>query len=136
VLDDNHPRNGQAPGSVNGDILVADNAFTANNAPCLGHPAIQGAGLLLIGTRNTTVVRNTMTANRGAQALSGGMVLVSAVPFGGLDEGSDVIAHNALVGNAPFDVTWDSRGGDIAFSDNICGTSSPAQLCTEDSDRG
>lgn len=130
VLDDNHPQDGQPPGSVNGDIVIAGNAFMANNAPCLGKPPIQGAGLLLIGTRHTTVVDNTVTANRGAQALSGGIVLVSAVPFGGLDEGSDLIAHNSLAGNAPLDLMWDQHGSDIAFSRNICGTSSPAQFCT------
>jgi Right handed beta helix region len=129
VLDDNHPQDGQPPGSVNGDIVIAGNHLTANNAPCLGHPAIQGTGLLMVGTRNTTVVHNTVTANSGAQALSGGIVLVSAVPFGGLDEGSDVIAHNSLAGNAPMDVMWDQHGSDVAFSGNHCGTSSPAPLC-------
>jgi hypothetical protein len=130
VLDDNHPQDGQPPGAVNGDIAIAGNSFTANNAPCLGHPPIQGAGLVLIGSRNTAVVHNTVTANRGAQPLSGGIVLVSAVPFGGLDEGSDVIADNSVAASAPFDLTWDQQGSDIVFPANRCGTSSPAPLCT------
>jgi hypothetical protein len=129
VLDDNHPIDGVSPGSVIGDILVADNVFTANNAPCLGNPPIQGAGLLLIGTQNTTVVGNRATANRGAQTLSGGIVLISAVPYGGLNEGSDVIAHNSASGNSPFDMTWDSRGANVVFLANRCGAASPAGLC-------
>jgi hypothetical protein len=129
LLDDNHPQDGQPPGTVNGDITIARNAFTANNVLCSGHPTIQGAGLLMIGTRHTLVVGNAVTANNGAQPLSGGIVLVSAVPFGGLAEGSDTIMHNTLTGNTPDDLSWDGNGSGIAFRANQCGTCAPAQLC-------
>jgi hypothetical protein len=134
VLDDNTPDDGQPAGSVNGDVSVTGGQFTGNNELCPAvagytQPTIQGTGLLLVGTRHTVVSGNMVTGNVGSQTTSGGIVLLSAAPFGGLDEGWDTISGNSAHGNQPANILWDEQGTDVTFTGNSCGTSVPAALC-------
>ncbi|HEX5404368.1 MAG TPA: right-handed parallel beta-helix repeat-containing protein [Pseudonocardiaceae bacterium] len=130
VLDDNHPDDGQA--GPFGDIAIAGNTLSANNEVCPGNrrqPNIQGTGIAMVGTTNTAVTGNTVTGNTGADLLSGGIVLQSAVQFGGLDEGNVAITGNTVTGNGPDDLSWDGNGTGVTMSANTCGTSSPAGMC-------
>lgn len=132
LLDDNQPNDGQP---VNyGNIAIAGNTLSNNNDTCPavsseGQPTIQGTGLLMLGTSTTVVTGNTVNGNVGQQALSGGIVLDSAAPFGGIDETNDVISANNAHNNGPVDLRWDQKGTGISYSHNSCGTSSPGGLC-------
>ncbi|MET8771923.1 right-handed parallel beta-helix repeat-containing protein [Streptomyces sp. NPDC004658] len=121
-----------------GELLhVADNAFTANNADCPGKygfpESVQGAGVILVGTTRATVERNAVTDNTGPDRLSGGIVIVSSRVYDPADpttQGDIAITSNALRRNGPDDIVWDGVGTGITFSQNACGTSSPAGLCS------
>jgi hypothetical protein len=132
LLDDNHPNDGQP---VNyGNIAITGNTMSNNNDTCPGVPAegqptIQGTGIMLLGTSTTVVAGNTVNGNVGQQALSGGIVLDSATPFGGLDETNDVIGGNNAHNNGPVDLQWDRKGTGITYTNNSCGTSAPGGLC-------
>jgi hypothetical protein len=132
ILDDNHPDDGQPAGF--GNIAVTGNSLGHNNELCpanssLGQPEIKGTGIAMVGTTNTTVSGNSIAGNVGTDILSGGIILKSAVPFGGLAEANDTITGNTVTGNAPADLVWDGSGSQISFSHNNCGTSSPAGMC-------
>ncbi|MEU9168831.1 right-handed parallel beta-helix repeat-containing protein [Streptomyces sp. NPDC048420] len=121
-----------------GELLdVADNAFSANNADCPGQygfpEAVQGAGVILVGTTGATVEHNAISDNVGPDRLSGGVVIVSSQVYDPADptvQGDLAITANALHGNGPDDIVWDGAGSGIAFSQNSCGTSSPTGLCS------
>jgi hypothetical protein len=132
ILDDNHPDDGQPAGF--GNIAVTGNSLSHNNELCPGNsvthqPEIKGTGIAMVGTTNTTVTGNSVSGNVGTDILSGGIILKSAVPFGGLDESADTITGNTVTGNGPFDLVWDGSGTQISYSHNNCGTSTPAGLC-------
>lgn len=117
-------------------LTVADNTFTDNNANCpgaYGFPqAVQGAGVILVGATQTTVENNAVVGNSGPDPLSGGIVLATSRTFDPaetVDESSVTVKDNALSGNGPDDIKWDSLGSAITFSGNACGTSAPAGLC-------
>jgi parallel beta-helix repeat protein len=122
--------------SSSGDnITVTGNVFSANNeicagAPSINFPAIQGTGMVLIGSTRTLISGNLITGNTGDQPLSGGIALVTGQQYlGGPAEGAVVISHNRLSGNSPDDLLWDGVGSGITFTGNACSTSSPAGLC-------
>ncbi|HKN95913.1 MAG TPA: right-handed parallel beta-helix repeat-containing protein [Pseudonocardiaceae bacterium] len=132
VLYDNHPDDGQALPA--GNIAVSGNTLSADNELCPANdfshqPEIKGTGIALVGATKTAVTGNTVTGNTGTDLLSGGIVLLSAAPFGGLDESNVAITANTVTGNAPDDLHWDGNGTGVVISHNTCGTSSPAGLC-------
>ena len=79
VLDD-----GQPGGA--GNAVIAGNSVFRNNLSCAANEdrrPLQGGGILLLGATQTTVTNNSVKGNRGQQVNSGGIVVLSAAPFGG-----------------------------------------------------
>lgn len=126
VLDD-----GQPGGA--GNAAIQHNLVTRNNKFCPkggDQPFdLQGGGILLLGATNTLVAHNLVTANRGRQLNSGGIVVVSASQFHGSNPKNDLITRNSLRRNRPFDLLWDGTGTNVVFTHNHCATSSPPGLC-------
>jgi parallel beta helix pectate lyase-like protein len=112
-----------------------DNSSWANDKACAaddeGSPPLSGIGALLVGARRTTLFHNDITRNipGGPSAFSGGLVMISARPFGGLPLRHDRIVRNTITGNQQFDVTYDGSGFDNRFVGNTCNTSQPASIC-------
>ena len=127
VLDD-----GQVGGA--GNAVIRNNTVAHNNKFCAASEdtpvSTQGGGILLLGATQTLVAGNAVTANRGAQFNSGGIVVLSAQNVsGGSDPNFDTIAHNTAFGDKPADVIWDGTGTGNTFVGNHCATSLPAGLC-------
>ncbi|MDX6550763.1 MAG: hypothetical protein QOJ31_1447 [Gaiellales bacterium] len=122
------------PGGLN-HLTLWNNRSWANDAACPadeeGAPPLSGIGIGLVGAHSTVLHDNTITNNvpGGATAFSGGLVMISAKPFGGLALRHNRVAHNTLSGNSPFDIFYDGSGGDNTFTDNSCATSHPAWIC-------
>jgi nitrous oxidase accessory protein NosD len=93
--------------------------------------ATSGVGIALAGARHTRVQRNVVRGNRpgGPTDFSGGILLVSAKPFGGSNEAHNKIARNRAFGNKPDDILWDGKGKGNKFRHNRCGSSQPGGLC-------
>ncbi len=132
VWDDNQPGDGQPVD--NGNILIEGNTLADNDATCPAlpfqlQPEFQGSGLLMIGTSNTVVTHNTVLGNVGQLPSSGGIVLDSGTPIGGLNESSVTVSDNTAFNNGPDDLVWDQQGSAVNFTGNDCGTSSPAGFC-------
>lgn len=118
------------------NLAVTHNRVWANNKACApddeGGPAVSGIGVLLVGTTSSIVADNTILNNApsGPTPFSGGLVLVSNVPFGGTTNTTNVhVFGNTLHGNSPLDVLWDGQGTGNTFTNNTCSTSSPSSIC-------
>jgi nitrous oxidase accessory protein NosD len=118
------------------DMIMWDNTATANTKACAaddeGAPPLSGIGVLLFGARHTVLHDNTITNNvpSGDSIVSGGVVLVSAKPFGGSPVRNDHIRHNVITGNQAFDIFWDGSGFNNTFTGNTCATSQPGSICS------
>jgi hypothetical protein len=123
------------PGGLN-HITFWHNRSWANDAACPaddeGAPPLSGIGVALVGAHSTVLSDNTITGNvpGGATAFSGGIVMVSATPFGGLALRHNRVIDNTLSANSPFDIFYDGSGGDNTFSGNHCTTSQPSWICS------
>jgi nitrous oxidase accessory protein NosD len=94
-------------------------------------PPLSGIGILLMGTTNAHVMANRVTKNApaGATVASGGILVKSAVPFGGAAPTSDVVSGNYIHDNLTADLKYDGSGSGNTLTGNDCGTSHPAGLC-------
>ena len=93
-------------------------------------PALQGGGILLLGATDSEVSWNIVRNNQGAEINSGGILVLSAIPFGGAaDPSNDSVHDNSSYGNRPADLSWDGTGTGNTFTDNHCGTSVPSGNC-------
>jgi hypothetical protein len=113
---------------------VANNSVHHNNAACPAFdeaPPLSGIGILLLGTRRTTVEDNVVNNNApsGPSVVSGGIILASAEESGGPDPRRTVVRENSAHGNQPHDLIWDGSGVGNQFIANDCGTSDPSGLC-------
>jgi hypothetical protein len=67
--------------------------------------------------------------------LAGGVVVVSTASvavfpgYFGSDAAHNIILHNVVLENQPFDLVYDGLGTGNHFVSNVCGTSYPAGLC-------
>jgi parallel beta-helix repeat protein len=126
LLDD-----GEAGGVSN--ITVENNVVSSNNLACAAtqdSPALQGGGILLLGATDSEVGWNIVRNNQGSELNSGGILLLSAIPFGGtFDPSNDAVHDNSSYGNTPADISWDGTGSGNTFTDNHCGTSVPSGSC-------
>ncbi len=125
VLDD-----GEKGGAGNADIRY--NYVHANNKVCRGGdeaPPLSGGGILLLGATHNTVANNSVLNNGGNKVNSGGIVLISAAPFGGSNAHDNVVRNNTAYRNAPADIRWDGRGQNNVFYRNHCDRSSPRRIC-------
>ena len=95
--------------------------------------ATSGVGIALAGARHTRVQRNVVTGTRssGATDFPGGILLVSAKPFGGSNEAHNRIAGNRAFRNKPDDILWDGKGEGNKFRHNRCGSGSPEASATD-----
>ena len=115
------------------DWTVRDNQLNHNNAVCPPDeegPPLSGIGLAIVGGHAISVKGNTALNNvpNGPTVGSGGVVVVSAAPFGSTDPSDVTVMGNVVLGNTP-DLFWDGTGSGIVFTANDCATSVPAGLC-------
>jgi parallel beta-helix repeat protein len=96
-----------------GSFPVTANAVSHNTRACPAAgdwPPLSGAGVVLMGASDTLVAANAIRGNApGGETLVHGGVAVLSVPEGGPAPERNVVAGNALSGNAP-DVFWDRSG--------------------------
>ena len=112
---------------------AVDNHVARNNRACPPSeeaPPLSGLGIAIVGTDRVTVAKNSVLDNKpsGETFLSGGVVVISSVPFGGSDPNGNVVKENVVLGNHP-DLFWDGSGEGNVFADNVCETSVPPGLC-------
>lgn len=123
------------PGGIH-DMDLWDNMSWANDKACPadpeGAPPLSGIGVLLLGARHTVLHDNTITDNvpGGDSFISGGLVLMSAKPFGGTPVRNDHIRNNTITGNKAFDIFYDGSGFNNTFTGNTCNTSQPSSICS------
>ena len=113
-----------------GAMSIHDNRVTKNNKYCVKTerlPAIQGSGIILTGTVDTDVRKNTVENNVGATPLSGGIVLFKS--FVGAHNTGNTISDNRATGNKPADLTNQETTQRNSFARNVCATSAPAGMC-------
>jgi parallel beta-helix repeat protein len=95
-------------------------------------PQFSGIGIALIGASGMEVTGNQISGNvpSGPTAVSGGVVVVSTDPFGGV---TTKPMNNSVIGNTfgrnKPDIYWDESGTGNSFVGNLCNTSVPARLC-------
>jgi nitrous oxidase accessory protein NosD len=121
-----------APGPVS-DWTYAHNRVWDNDKACAATeeaPPLSGIGLLLSGSDHVRVVHNWITGNhpKGPTPISGGVVVITSIaaPVAPVD---NLVKHNVILHNAPFDVIYDGTGSGNHFVDNWCATSTPAGIC-------
>jgi nitrous oxidase accessory protein NosD len=121
-----------APGPAS-HWTFAHNKVWDNDKACAATeeaPPLSGIGLLLSGSDHVRVVHNRITGNhpKGPSPISGGVVLITSVaaPVAPVD---NLVKHNVILHNAPFDVIYDGTGSDNRFVDNRCASSTPAGIC-------
>lgn len=115
-----------------GHVEIRFNDVLRNNkvcAPTDEAPPLSGGGILLLGATHTVVAQNVVKDNRGHELNSGGIVLISAAPFGGANVHDANIRNNQAWRNSPASIRWDGRGLRNIFVDNHCATSIPARIC-------
>lgn len=114
-----------------GALTVRHNRITANNKSCPASarlPRIQGAGVVLTGTEDVLVERNTVSDNVGDSPFSGGIVLFKSVV--GVPGSGNVVRDNVVLRNGKADLAnRDTAGTGNRFDANTCGVSEPAGLC-------
>ncbi len=117
------------------DWTVTDNRINQNNQVCVSgedEPPLSGMGVLLAGSSRVVVEDNAVLDNHpenGVPIPSGGIVVMSAEPFGGSDPTSNVVHANLIQRNSPVDVNWIYTGTGNLFRDNVCEWGSRAGLC-------
>lgn len=114
---------------------LQNNTSYNNRRACEGEegeePALSGLGIFLVGAQDVTLRHNTVYRNHatGPSAASGGIVVMSAAPFGGsAPDGANVVA-NMLHANSPASIVWDGSGTGVHFAGNLCKRSIPDGLC-------
>lgn len=113
-----------------GAMSIHDNRVTKNNKYCAKTerlPAIQGSGIILTGTVDTDVRKNTVENNVGATPLSGGIVLFKS--FVGAHNTGNTISDNRAMGNRPADLANQETAQRNSFARNVCATSAPTGMC-------
>jgi hypothetical protein len=119
-------------------IRVSHNDVTANNARCdaddEGQPAESGSGIVMVGVRNSAVTHNLVRGNSAPEPVDvsfGGVALLDAGALtGGSAPSGNLIAHNVITGNAPFDLLYDGSGADNTVRGNVCAVSMVSGACT------
>ncbi|MGH8929948.1 MAG: right-handed parallel beta-helix repeat-containing protein [Egibacteraceae bacterium] len=117
------------------DWTARDNRIRQNDQVCVAgenEPQLSGMGVLLAGSSRVVLRDNAVLENRpenGVPIPSGGIVIMSAEPFGGSAPTSNVVQQNLVQGNSPVDVNWIHTGAGNQFLDNVCERGSRAGLC-------
>jgi hypothetical protein len=123
-----------APGPLT-NWKIRRNLVRANNKTDCGEedPVPSGSGILLWGASDNEISKNLVLGNRGEEPFGGGIVLVTAEPEvpGGepANPSGNLVRKNVVLGNRPFDISWDGTGAGNRFVRNLCRTSRPEGLC-------
>jgi nitrous oxidase accessory protein NosD len=122
-----------APGPLTNWRIRGNLVRTNNKTDCGEDPISTGTGILLWGASDNEVSKNVVVGNRGEAPFGGGVVLVTAPPEepGGeaIAPSGNVVRKNVILGNEPFDISWDGTGIGNRFVRNLCRTSRPEGLC-------
>ena len=110
------------------DISSRNDRFCPANEEA---PAISGVGMAIVGADGVVITENRIDRNVPSQQadISGGVVVLSSVPFGGNDENGNQVTENTILRNRPKDVIWDGKGTGNTFSGNNCRRSRPSSIC-------
>lgn len=123
VGDENKPKTGAL--TVSHNLVVRNNKYCPKTARL---PYLQGSGIVLTGTEDALVTRNTVTGHSGRSPLSGGIVLFKS--FVGATSERNRITDNTLGSNSPADlVNQEAAKSGNAFHGNSCRASKPSGLC-------
>jgi nitrous oxidase accessory protein NosD len=122
-----------APGGVR-NWRVRSNEATMNNHFCAaggGAPSISGAGIGVLGAKDSTIRSNAVLSNRPSRPadVSGGILVVATRSFGGGTASHNLIVRNHALKNKPADILWDGEGSRNRFRHNRCDSSMPGGLC-------
>ncbi len=137
------------PGATGSNVLIAENYVSANNLADFAAPGsaeadlVQGTGILILGTNQTTVQDNLVMGN---ETLGIGVLNMSKLfrAYGATSPGLVVAANDTdVTGNGALDngfysmtpklpqgadLIWDGHGVGNQWSNNLFGTSLPAAL--------
>jgi nitrous oxidase accessory protein NosD len=137
-------------GTTNGvhNWRVSNNIVTHNDKFCSAEElpfSVTGVGILIGGGDHIVLRANRVLTNHpggepsliNGVPLAGGIVVVSTANvsvfpgfYGSVAE-HNLIVHNAVLGNQPFDLVYDGLGTGNHFVSNRCETSLPVGLCRE-----
>jgi nitrous oxidase accessory protein NosD len=118
------------------DWQAENNWAARNNRSCLGEeggaPPLSGIGILLLGTDDVLVRRNTVVGNEptGPSIASAGIALLSGIPAGGAEPTNTRVEQNRVHDNDPYDILWDESGSANTFNNNDCEKSLPSWICS------
>jgi hypothetical protein len=120
-----------------GDVSIQLNQVTANNRLCPAvpdsAPAYGGAGIVLIGARNTVValndVRDNVSQAGSAFPGGGGIMLLNGAMFGAAAPTGNSVRLNWLSGNTPNDIFGDGTGTLNTVSGNTCTVTNLTGAC-------
>ncbi|MGW1892788.1 right-handed parallel beta-helix repeat-containing protein [Streptomyces sp. NPDC002004] len=113
-----------------GHLSIRSNTVHANNKYCpktARLPYIQGSGIVLTGTEDNLVEKNTIRDNVGKSQFSGGVVLFKS--FVGTPNDRNVVRDNTVTGNTTADLANRGPGTGNKFDRNVCRVSEPAGMC-------
>ena len=84
--------------------------------------------MAIVGDDGVVIRENQINRNVPSQKadISGGVVVLSSVPFGGNDENGNQVVENTILRNRPKDVIWDGNGTGNTFKENHCRQVHPA----------
>lgn len=119
---------------IAGHWTAQENVSSGNDKFCPANdeaPAISGVGMAIVGADGVVLKENRVNRNVPSHRadISGGIVVLSSVPFGGNDENGNRVVENTALRNRPKDVIWDGNGTGNRFKENHCHTSTPASIC-------
>jgi hypothetical protein len=85
----------------------------------------------MVGARHTVLHDNWITNNApgGASLRSGGLVMISAKPFGGFPLRNNRVEDNTITANSALDIFYDGSGFNNRFIGNTCATSYLSSIC-------
>jgi parallel beta-helix repeat protein len=120
---------------IAGHWTAQHNISGANDKFCPANgeaPAISGVGMAIVGADGVVLRENQINRNVPSQKadISGGVVVLSSVSFGGNDENGNRVVENTILRNRPKDVIWDGNGTGNRFKENHCHTSTPRSICS------
>jgi parallel beta-helix repeat protein len=119
---------------IAGNWTAEENISSRNDRFCPANeeaPAVSGVGVAIVGADDVVLKENRINRNVPSKQadISGGVLVLSSVPFGGNEENGNQVVENTILRNRPKDVIWDGNGTGNTFSENDCRTSVPASIC-------
>jgi parallel beta-helix repeat protein len=122
-----------APGPA-GHWTLKHNNITDNDRVCAANeeaPPLSGIGVLLSGSNHVRVLHNWINDNhpKGDTVASGGVLVMTSIADPSFLPHHNLVKHNVIRRNKPYDVFYDGTGSHNRFPDNWCGVSVPEHIC-------